>query len=139
MSRMKGAIAIPAAVLPVTPSLPAITQRFRRRLLALSRPALLLAGATAGIVVTGVAGIVGELSSRTARAVRTSPGTLDLTVEGVGTALQVRWDKNSSAIGAASHAVLTVIDGARETKIGLTREQLRSGTTTYWPVTSDVS
>jgi len=106
----------------------------------LRHPILLAISIISGVMFGGLAGTVWKSSPlRKAPAAQRSPGLLDLTMDQAGSVLRLNWDKNAKAIGVASHAVLTVVEEGRETKIGLTPDQLRSGTTTYSPVNSDVS
>ncbi|MGO9227807.1 MAG: serine/threonine-protein kinase [Bryobacteraceae bacterium] len=64
---------------------------------------------------------------------------LALRVEHRGADLVLAWNKDSAAIAAASHGVLTISDGDRHEHRDLDASLLASGSFVYTPVSNDVS
>jgi protein TonB len=53
--------------------------------------------------------------------------------------LRLRWDPKSQVLKTANSAIIWIADGADESKLELTRDQIRSGTMDYRPANSDVN
>jgi TonB family protein len=53
--------------------------------------------------------------------------------------LRLRWDPNSQVLNSADTAIIWIADGADESKLELTRDQIRSGMIDYRPASSDVN
>jgi protein TonB len=53
--------------------------------------------------------------------------------------LRLRWDPNSQVLNTAESAIIWIGDGADESKLELTRDQIRAGTMDYRPANSDVN
>jgi protein TonB len=66
----------------------------------------------------------------------TSP--LALRVERAGAELMLTWNRESSIIKGATHAVLSISDGAQHENVDMDLALLRSGSIEYSPSTSDV-
>ncbi len=64
---------------------------------------------------------------------------LTLRVEPSGTDLLLTWNKNSTAIGNASHGVLSINDGERHENYDMDGGQLQTGSIVYTPASNDVS
>ena len=53
--------------------------------------------------------------------------------------LRLRWDPDSHVLTTADSAIIWIADGADESKLELTRDQIRSGMIDYRPASSDVN
>ena len=69
----------------------------------------------------------------------TSSDSVRLLVEHDGRGLRLRWNPEAPPIRAASHAVLYVNDGVRESRLPLEKSELRGGTASYFPQGKDVT
>jgi TonB family protein len=64
---------------------------------------------------------------------------LSLRVERTGADILLTWNRDSTAIQRAAHAVLTISDGERHDNYDMDLGQLRNGSIVYSPLTTDVS
>ncbi len=64
---------------------------------------------------------------------------LQLNVERAGPGLRLLWDRNSSAMRGASHAVVHIRDGDRQNDRDLTPAELNAGNISYEPRSSEVA
>jgi periplasmic protein TonB len=53
--------------------------------------------------------------------------------------VRLKWDPNSKVLRGANGAIVWIADGLDESKLELTREQVRTGTLDYKPLTGDVN
>ena len=67
------------------------------------------------------------------------PSAIGLSVEHDGPALRLRWNPDDPAIRATDAAVLSIVDGARQSRLELKPEDLRAGVASYWPESRDVT
>jgi protein TonB len=83
-------------------------------------------------------GILMHRGSRPAVSGQQDSSPLALRVERSGAELMLTWNRESSAIKGATHAVLAISDGAQHENVDMDLALLRSGSIEYSPSSSDV-
>jgi hypothetical protein len=99
--------------------------------------------AVTGVVLIALAGWM-LLHRRAPRAsvqpVRAAnPSAVGLYVQHDGPALRLRWNPDTAAIRDAQGGVLSIVDGARQSRLELQPQDLRAGVASYWPESRDVT
>ena len=69
----------------------------------------------------------------------THQSVLGLVVSSSGGALRLAWDRDTPVVQAARDAALSITDGNHQSRLELDRQQLRTGSVTYWPENNDVN
>jgi hypothetical protein len=91
-------------------------------------------GAVAALLLLGVVALGHHQEPGTANTSR-----LGLNVEREGQVLLVAWDRSSQPVHNASHAILHIKDGPRQSQTDLNSQQLRAANVKYWPETRNVT
>ena len=67
------------------------------------------------------------------------PAKIGLNAHDEGDALRLQWDRTSRPIRDASHAILYIQDGEKQSKLELTDRQLTAASVRYWPEADSVT
>jgi hypothetical protein len=98
--------------------------------------------AVAGLVLLAVAGWVllhRRAPAQTAQVPAANPSAIGLYVQHDGSALRLRWNPDDPVIRATDGAVLSIVDGARQSRLALKPEDFRAGVASYWPESREVT
>lgn len=95
----------------------------------------------AAVIATVVLAVSGfsNFPRRLPASARQSTETIRLDVERAGASLRLLWDRNSSAMRGATHAVLRIQDGEHQTNRDLGPSEFSAGSATYIPKSSEVT
>jgi protein TonB len=105
----------------------------------MARLAVLAAAQLVVIVLLFVyPGFLVHRASRSPAPPQQDSSPLALRVEHSGGELMLTWNRESSAIQSATHAVLAISDGAQHENVDMDLAQLRNGSIVYSPSSSDI-
>jgi hypothetical protein len=95
--------------------------------------------AMAGVILSATTSVLSYSLRHPAVPNRPSRQYLLLTAKRTGTALQLMWDRNNSALDTATRAILHIQDGDQQTDRNLSVAELTAGTFLYEPKNADVA
>jgi TonB family protein len=124
---------IPDVEVPLAGGPPAV-----RRDVKVARLAVAAAAGFVAIVLLFIYPGILHRDSRPAVSAQQDSSPLALRVEHSGGELMLTWNRESSAIKSATHAVLSISDGAQHENVDMDLALLRSGSIEYSPSGSDV-
>ena len=125
---------VPEVEAPLAGGFPAVRRDVRMTRLAVAAAA----GFVAIVLLFVYPGILMHRGSRPAVSGQQDSSPLALRVEHSGAELMLTWNRESSAIKSATHAVLSISDGAQHENVDMDLALLRSGSIEYSPSSSDV-
>ncbi len=130
--------ALPGDPIPDVEAPPAAGPPAVHRSVKLARMAALAAAQLLVIVLLFVYPGFLHRASRSPVSTQQDSSPLALRVEHSGAELMLTWNRESNAIKNATHAVLSIADGAQHENVDMDLALLRSGSIEYSPSTSDV-
>jgi protein TonB len=130
--------AAPGAPVPDVEALPAAGPFAAHRSVKVARLAVAAAAGFVAIVLLFIYPGFLHHSSRPPVSAQQDSSPLALRVEHSGADLMLTWNRESSAIKSATHAVIEISDGAQHENVDMDLALLRSGSIEYSPSGSDV-